>query len=177
MRHEMVGDTLLPLNAIAKLPVYANVYGEALKKYEGREGLCKKPIPLLGCEWLDVVFLSPIHPSLVFDEVLKAVKEVSPQDVELFQGFRQRWKFVDVSLNELDPTCIALYLPGEGCEEGVFAQFDGRMPDDFCVIPEEARALYREELREGGRPFYWARLWHVLYKGTISLAGKQFCPI
>lgn len=177
MRHRLIGETLLPLNRMAELPGYMDVYQEAMKKYEGREGLCKKPIPSLDCEWLDVIFLSPVHPGLVFDEVLAAVAEVNPQDVELFLSFRKRWRFVAIPVEELDQNYLTLYLPEDHWEGGSFAFLEDRPWDEYCRISEEVRVLYREELRKGQYPFYWARLWHVLYRGVVSLHGKQFFAV
>ncbi len=177
MRHRLIGETLLPINRMAGLPGYMDVHQEAMKKYGGREGLCRKQIPPLGCEWLDVVFLSPVHPGLVFDEVLAAVRDVKPEDVELFRSFRERWRFIEIPIEELDQDCLTFYLPEENWEAGRFVSLDDCPWNEYCKISEEARALYRDELRNGKTPLYWARLWHVLYRGVVSLHGKQFFAV
>lgn len=177
MRHRLIGKTLLPLNRMTELLGYSDVCQEALKKYEGREWLCKKRIPPLDCEWLDVVFLSPVHPRLVFDEVLAAVRDVKPEDVELFLSFRQCWRFVAIPIEDLDVSRVTLYMPDENLEGGHFASLGDCPWGEYCTISEEARALYRDELRNGKTPLYWARLWHVLYRGVVSLHGKQFFAV
>jgi hypothetical protein len=43
------------------------VYVAQIKKYEGRERLLEKKIPVLDCLWNDVLHLSPLNPQVVLD--------------------------------------------------------------------------------------------------------------
>ena len=72
----MEGDTLYPLNSLrSKFP---NLYDAQAKKYEGREELMQRKIPILNCLWNDVIHLAPVHPKHVFENIRAAGGEPRP---------------------------------------------------------------------------------------------------
>src|ERR1700744_4292715 len=60
----MYGKLLLPLSDLKD--EYPKLYKEKIKSYKGRDEILNKEVPLLNCEWKDVLFLSCLNPEIIF---------------------------------------------------------------------------------------------------------------
>src|SRR4051812_18823049 len=87
----MVGTKLVPLNHMhGELEPVRKLH---LSKYEGREEIMERKIPLLNCLWNDVVQFLPMHPRKVFElqAEMGIIPEVPP------------YKFFEVDSAAFDP--------------------------------------------------------------------------
>ena len=162
------GDLLYPLNRLAK--VYPEIAALEKKKYEGRELLMEKTLPILNCRWNDVLHLSPLHPT------------------------KTKRALAEVGLRRADPTPLKFFVVPPHSLEGVQAVYfkhskDARgsydfLESDFTIldlaryrelpeIPEEQRLYFLKMKEEGNKPLLWARTPHVLFHGEIRVAGLE----
>jgi hypothetical protein len=169
-RSRLVGDTLLPLSAMADREDFRSLYTERLERYRKREDLLNVRIPPLDCAWRDVVFLSAISPSEVFDRVASILENVKPMDMSLFLEVRGKYQAFCIELSELDRSRLAAYFPSnEYPKQEDFLPFSEELWDRLVYFPPWTESYYREVFASGQRPLYWNGLPHILYKGEIPI--------
>jgi hypothetical protein len=91
----MQGTTLYPLNQLKNS--YPDAYGNAIEKYKGREFLMSVKVPILEALWNDFIFLSPIHPHILYKEYLAAMKQ---SGLENLPAEREFYKIPIEKINE-----------------------------------------------------------------------------
>jgi hypothetical protein len=150
-----MGDSLVPLSVLrATLP---EVAAKAEEKYQGRGHVPKNQIPLLGCNWEDTVFLSPIHPQVLHGLLVSCGH----------RGLIGRRAFV-IDHTLLDPDYLVVY---EFDGEAPYDHYDPKLHMRYSRIREATKGAYRDALDEGKKPFIFAGVTHVFYLGQIPIAG------
>jgi hypothetical protein len=152
----MMGDILYPLNEMKDtLP---EVYKKAVLKYEGRERIMQDVIPILGCLWNDVLHFSPVHPSQVLAEFLKSGKELMGRE------------YFEIPAEMFSPDKTVIYLNGElpKMDPKNWLPYDSALVEKYSEIPELTKAYYKEKFAKNEQPLLYAKIPHILYKGSID---------
>ncbi|MBU0975252.1 MAG: hypothetical protein ABIE03_05360 [Patescibacteria group bacterium] len=160
-REDLKGTTLYPLNLLKK--IYPSVYKNQVKKYEGREELMKRMIPILSCLWNDVIHLCPVHPSKIKDAFLEAGCEYKEMSY---------WVIDPKSLKSKD-TVIFLYTTDEGYIEEDFVPFSDKLLEKYSEVPAASKNYFRKCAAEKRKPLFFHRVPHVLYKGIIKVGNLE----
>jgi hypothetical protein len=162
----MEGRSLLPLNQMATS--HPELHTQYLKKYEGREEIMQKKIPLLECLWNDVVQFLPLNPIKIFE-----------LQVEL--GFIPNvpsYQFYKIELSQLNSDKTVVYFKSAPGEENVTVKWLRDV--DFAALQEipEATVQYYESLIGSGElPFNYQFIPHILYMGELDIANSDVMTI
>lgn len=126
------GDQLLPLAMLRER--YPDLHARHVAKYAGREHRLRERVIPLECTWADVVFLSPLNPTVLFDAVRSAGLRM--RDVPLWT----------LDASQLDPArcCIRLMRVTPGARTA-----DPGTEDDY--LPLTTATL--RAVSEGGPSF------------------------
>lgn len=163
---QMVGHELIPLNQMKD--THPELYELHVSKYEGREVILQRTIPLLNCLWNDVVQFLPLHPKKVFDLQLQLglIPEVPP------------YKFFEIDSNSFDPEKAVVFFKSAPGEENVTVKW---LKDaDLATIQEIPQATvdyYKTLVGTGELPFNYQFIPHIVYKGTVDVSGTQIITI
>ena len=156
----MIGNELIPLNQMGT--ALREIRDKNLEKYEGREEMLERKIPLLDCLWNDVVQFLPLHPKKVF-EIQKEL-ELIP-DVPAY-------KFYEIDVSSLDPSKAVVFFKTAPGEENVKVKWLSEV--DFMTlqdIPEATVAYYKTFVGTVGLPFNYQFIPHIVYNGSVSIAN------
>ncbi len=94
----MIGNTLMPLNKMSsRLDEIRKLH---LSKYQGREEILQREVPLLDCLWNDVLQFLPFHPRKVFE--LQIELGLIPE--------MPHYSFYEIDAETLDQTKLAVFL-------------------------------------------------------------------
>ena len=158
----MRGDILFPLNELKA--AYPDVYQEEVEKYDNREFLLDYKIPPLNCRWNDALFLSPVGPEQIRAALLDLdydfhgefyeidASKIAPEKATIFT-------FPDIAFEAvLDPNNYVPYTPENLAR--------------FKALPEATKKYYKENLSDEG-VLYFAYIPHILYKGSLDVAGMD----
>lgn len=166
MPRNLVGNALQPLNMLRHS--HPNVYASHARKYEGREEVMERQVPLLGCLWNDVLFFSNAHPEAIRDGFLAAGRHWR----------KQGWLAVDTEACGFDATNTVLYQPRMDKAKGDFTlnpgDFTPYAPTGFSTVqqlPSAVLAYYHQAVVDGEPIFAWHGLLHILYRGSLALDG------
>lgn len=155
----LVGSVLYPLNELRDRD--PATFERARAKYEGREQVMELRVPLLNCLWNDVLHFSPVHPA----EILEALEAVGVTP--------DRRRFLEVDSIELEPSRTVLFLNSTDREhrfdEGQWKWLDPRTVARHARLPQASRAYYAACARDGTRPFLFAHVPHVLFRGSVDV--------
>ncbi|NCN40520.1 hypothetical protein GW916_04655 [bacterium] len=166
----MVGKILFPLNELGNN--HPQAHREQLKKYEGRESLLNKKIPLLNGLWNDVLHLSPINPQILVD-FWREQKWLDSQKKDLPREF---YKIPVEALNSESTVCyqssnVNFNNPDPSLEK--FWRFDSNQFVEHKQI-EPLQIKVWEEDHSDGRPFYWySHTMHLLAKQSINIENVE----
>ena len=155
----MEGNTLLPLNDMQSS--HPELYKLHRAKYEGREEVMKRQIPLLGCLWNDVVQFLPVHPSKVFE--LQVELGLIPEVPS--------YKFFEIEADCLDPDKTVVYFKTAPGEENTEVKWLRDV--DFAQLQEIPQATvdyYKSLVGTGELPFNYQFIPHVLYQGSVDVS-------
>lgn len=157
----LVGSVLYPMNELRQR--HPEAFDRARAKYEGREHVMDLRVPLLDCLWNDVLHLSPVHPAELV-EALEAAGHTA-----------DRRRFLEIDAAQLEPTRTVLFLNSTDREhrfdDGQWMWFEASLIRSHAGLPQATRDYYRECAREGTRPFLFAHVPHVLYRGSLDMAA------
>lgn len=164
----LTGNILYPLNQLKdKYPI---LYDEHVSKYEGRESLKKREIPVLNCLWNDVLHFGAVHPQEIFDELKKYDKK----------EYTAKYYKIPPELLEKENTIVYLYKYKE-LEEKVnpqdFVEYDFNKIDLYSNLPQGTKDYYKESYNDGGSPLLWHKVPHILYKGTVEVDGLEVIEV
>ncbi|MDB5175795.1 MAG: group-specific protein [Candidatus Saccharibacteria bacterium] len=150
----------MPLNQMES--AYPELYEKYVQKYEGREAILQKRIPLLDCLWNDVVQFLPLHPGKIFElqKEFGLISEVPP------------YKFFQIDLSSLDPAQTVVYFKTAPGEENVSVQWLRDIDfDALQEVPQATVEYYKSLVGTGELPFNYQFVPHILYRGELNIAG------
>lgn len=159
---EFKGDSIVPLSTLKDLD--GRLYDKELEKYSGREELLSKHIDPLHCKWGDVVFLSPVHPRKIHQELIDA-------------GFvGMPGSYFKIPLSNLENERLALIVSHHlrPAEKSILT-FDPSLIDPH--FSDAMRSYLREKKRADEQPFFHTHLQQVLYKGDIQTKDLDIIDI
>lgn len=163
---ELAGETLYPLNRLAKL--YPGIAAEHARKYMGRERLMQVRLPILDCLWNDVLHLAPLHPSMTKAALLAAGFQVGAR------------RFFVIPPGRLDPR-RAVYFKHSRDTQGAYdflaSDFSAFTPESYKElesVPAEQSNYFLRMKATGEKPLLWARTPHVFYLGDIPTNDLPF---
>jgi len=159
---DMKGTELIPLNEMLKVdPVLRTKY---LEKYEGREEILKRKIPLLDCLWNDVVQLLPLNPLQLFElqKTMGAISEIPD------------YRYYRIDVTKLDPARTAIYFKTAPGEKNVTVKWLSDVNlEDLQSIPEATKRYYESVIGTGEPVFNYQFVPHILYRGTIDVSDAE----
>ncbi len=157
------GEELLPLSALREQ--HPDLYIRHRAKYTGREErLLERVIPL-DCAWEDVVFLSPIDSSVLFEAMRSSGRPVP--EITLWP--------LDAGQLDPDRCCIRLMRVTRGSRSADPADADDYLPlttATLRVVSEVTdRALSRLRTLGPDEPSLpWGDVPHILHRGPLPLS-------
>ncbi|HUP26402.1 MAG TPA: hypothetical protein VM124_02005 [Candidatus Limnocylindrales bacterium] len=159
---QMIGTHLIPLNRMDA--TMAETRDKNLEKYEGREEILERKIPLLDCLWNDVIQFLPLHPQKVFElqQELGLIDNVSP------------YKFFEINLRNLDPHQTVVFFKTAPGEENTYIKWLKDVDfESLQIIPDATLAYYKSLIGTGELPFNYQFIPHIIYKGTLDISGSN----
>lgn len=168
----LLGDTLMPLNQLKD--TFPELYEEKIVKYNGREHLLTRTIPILDCLWNDVVFFSPVPP-----EAIKAAF------INIVGQWREtEWLCVDTDDYNITNQNAVFKYPDMTREKGDFtireqdyAPFDPDKLTTMREIPQHTLDYYAEAHAAGERILVWHGIPQILYKESINVSNMVIAKI
>ncbi|WP_326645110.1 hypothetical protein OIE67_27170 [Nonomuraea fuscirosea] len=156
------GDHLLPLAMLRER--YPDLHARHIAKYVGREHLLDERVGPLACTWAEVVFLSPVNPTVLFDAIRSGGRRMG--DVPLWT----------LDASQLDPArcCIRLMRVTSGARTADPGTDDDYLPLTSATLRAVSEVTDRalERLRNLGpdEPLLpWGDVPHVLHRGPVPL--------
>jgi len=163
----MQGHVLLPLNELRDH--WPEAYAREAKKYQGRETLMEKRVPVLGCLWNDVIHTSPVNPQIILDtfrqeglyEFAKPAAEIEVYKIPI----------------ELIDEDKAIYFQCFAEEFGDFSD-DSRkywsfskaeFAEQMSVEPKQIE-MWKKSRAEGRRLLWFTHTRHVLVRQRIDVS-------
>lgn len=162
----MKGNELIPLN---KMKVsYPELYALHIAKYEGREEILERRIPLLNCLWNDVVQFLPLHPRKVFElqVELGLIPEMPP------------YKFFEIDPKLLNSEKAVVFFKSAPGEDNVEVRWLRDV--DLATIQEVPQATvnyYKSLVGTGELPFNYQFVPHIVYMDKVDVSGAQVIDI
>lgn len=157
----MIGNILYPLNEMKiKLP---EVYISEAAKYKGRESLMEEIVPILNCKWNDVLHFSPIEPSIVYQELLRA--GLTPDKDQAF--FKVPLEYFDEEL-----TVIYKNENGDLIPEQVI-RLEKNSFSNLSELPAGTKAWYKFCFENKKRPLLFHLVPHILSKSSIDVSSCE----
>lgn len=157
---DMKGDILYPLNVLKN--IYPEMFEKEAGKYEGREHIMTDVIPVLNCFWNDVLHFSPVHP-----------KKIHVALSELGKDFHAGYFQVPAEI--FAPEKTIFYLNGEipKMDPRNWLSYESSLVSKYTEMPELTKNYYREILEKGEQPLLYAKIPHILYKGSIDTKNLE----
>lgn len=158
----MIGNLLIPLNQMQS--TMPDIRDKNLQKYNGREEILERRIPLLNCLWNDVVQFLPLHPQKVFE---------LQQELGLIPGV-PAYKFYEISLSNLDPAKTVVFFKTAPGAENVEVKWLNEVDfDALQEIPEATLSYYSSLIGTGEQPFNYQFIPHIMYKGAVDISDSN----
>jgi hypothetical protein len=169
VHQDMRGDILYPLNLLKdKFP---DIYTEKKQKYDGREHLLDIQVTPLNCLWNDVLHFSPIHPKDLKEALLESGRK---------KEFNMQFYQIDDDSLESEKTTIYLYpniIKNFKVFSEDFTEYSPSKISECSSIPDKTKQYYRETYQQDGKPFLYAGIPHVLYKGTLDISNAPIVSV
>lgn len=159
----MQGDILYPLNVLKEK--HPDLYQKEADKYVGREHIMQQKIPFLDCLWNDVLHFSPVHPSIVKENLIAAGR-TKPFTIEFFE--------IDPHLLNPEHTIVYLHQhrnKTDKMKEDNFAKYNPDNIAQYSEMPDETIRYYKEMYSQGEDPLLFHGVPHILYKGSLNTKG------
>jgi hypothetical protein len=168
----MKGSSLIPLNCLKE--VHPEVYSEHVKKYEGREQLLEKRVPLLDCLWNDVLHISPINPQIILD--LWKKENLVPHSHGVITRSIEVYKIPIEFLDEKLTVCFQPFNFDHGHFDPALEKIWNFKHADFSeqkeVSPEQL-IIWKNDISAGRRMFWYSHTMHVLTKQQIDISACE----
>jgi len=162
----MLGETLYPLRQLKAIS--PERYARERAKYDdhpARRRIPDQRIPKLNCTRQDVLNFAPVHPHLIFRAWLDLGVTLPPT-----LGLR-------VPVTRIAARPAVLYQPtfdgrgGETLPEAHVTWFDPADYHELRALPRETLEGYAQLHGRRQKGAWFARLPHVLVRGSVSAAG------
>jgi len=161
---QLEGNTLYPLNRLKDL--YPKLYEQQAAKYAGREEIPGWHIEPLDCLWNDVLFLSPVEPHSIRQAMIEACYDFPPM------------RFFKIPACMLDPAqTVIRHYRRRRIDPPRYDAYDPCTIDRYAPLSPETVENYRSVLARGERPFVFLHVPHILYKGTLGVAGLAILEV
>ncbi len=156
---DMQGTVLYSLNSLKD--IHPKVYLSQAEKYDDRKYLMEQFIPTLKCAWNDVIHFSAIDPL----ELKKTLVEAGMEPKEM--------KFYQIEPGLLDPRHTTIYLyPGreDAMNPKNFTDYDPKKLEVHSILLQVTKNYYKDKISKGEKPFYFVRVPHILYLGSVDIS-------
>ena len=162
---ELRGTKLYPLTKLKE--THQDLYTSLVTNYFGREEVMKQIIPIFECLWNDVIFLSPVAPSLVTEARRR-------YGLSANHGH----SFV-IDSHTLDKDKLLLYrhrplwLVGQEPEKEEYVRFSDlteKDTEELSQVPECARWSMK---KFGEKNLFFGYIPHILYLGEIDIVNAS----
>lgn len=163
---QMVGNKLIPLNDMPDF--MAEIRDVHLSKYQGREEVLERRIPLLDCLWNDVVQFLPLHPRKVFELQVQMglIPEVPP------------YRFFEINVETLDSTkTVVFFKHAPGDESSSVKWLNDVKLESLQEIPQATIDYYQTLVGTDELPFNYQFVPHVVSKDTIDVSGSNIITL
>jgi hypothetical protein len=168
---EMIGEKLLPLNALGKIhpPLYEK-YTEKYFDHPERSQLLKKQVPKLHCLWNDILHFLPLHPHHVY-QTLKSLDINTKTELPFFK----------IPIERLLANQNAIYLYSKEHYRGPAAEIAEeeirliKIEDykEMTSIPSDTADYFKNE-KDKGKPMGMFHLIpHLLSLGEVDIQGVE----
>lgn len=159
---DMRGDSLLPLSKMLSIDPELSI--KYLKKYDGREELLERTIPLLDRLWNDVVQLLPLHPKKLFE---------LQRDLGLVEQLPD-YRYFQIETTLLDPSKTVVFFKTAPGNENVTVKWltDVNL-DDLQDIPPATAEYYRSMVGTDEPVFNYQFVPHIVYRGTVDVSDAK----
>lgn len=162
----MVRTELIPLNQMTG--DMSGIKTKNLKKYEGREEILERQVPLLNCAWNDVLQFTPVHPQKVFE--LQVQMGLIPKVHDA--------KFFEIPVDSFDPDKTAVFFKTAPGEENVTVKWLKEVDfNRLTEIPEATINYYKSLIGTGELPFNYQFIPHVLYKSSLDVRNVKIIAL
>lgn len=163
---QMVGSQLIPLNY---MPAHMqSIRDKNLEKYEGREEILERKIPLLDCLWNDVVQFLPLHPQTVFElqKEFGLIPKVPP------------YKFFEINLETLHPDDTVVFFKSKPGEENTNVTWLKDTDfDALQTIPQATVDYFKTLIGTGELPFNYQFIPHIVHKGPVDISDVKIITL
>lgn len=165
------GTVLYPLNELMKH--HPEVYTTHIKKYEGRQVLLERKIPILNCLWNDVLHFSPVHPQKIRAALFEAGFEI-----KTLQWFEINPESIGINTQN---TMIYLSPKREQGDFSVqvkdFELYEPKKLAEMSDIPAETMAHFKEAKEKKEQPFLFNHIPHVLFRGMLETENVKVIKV
>lgn len=163
---DMRGTEIVPLSEM--MHVDGRLGAKYLAKYDGRESVIERKIPLLDCSWRDVVELLPLPPQKLF-EYQKSLGLID--DLPDYRYFQIDPDSLDMS------RAVVFFKTAPGDENtGVKWLADVDLAE-LQDIPEATKKYYESLVGKGEPVFNYQFVPHILYRGTIDVSTAEIISL
>ena len=160
---ELRGTKLYPLNKLKE--THQDLYASLVTNYFGREEVMKQMVPALECLWNDVIFLSPVAPSLVAE--VRREHGISARPGRSFVIDSETLDKDKLLLYRHRPSWLAKQEPEK--EEYVrFLDLTEKDTEELSKVPECARWSMN---KFGKESLFFGCIPHILYLGEIDVVN------
>ncbi len=172
----MLGNTLYPLSGLKSQ--FPELYEIEVQKYDWRKSVLNITVPKLNCLWGDVIHFSAVDPRFIYQKLLEAGHNYSPN-----RGFYR------IPLERLKSKRSVLFQSKRILKSSSSHSSDNQF-DDFTVhdsevellsnlhidpllqnIPDETIDYYHFEKAHARRPLVFYGICHVLFEGSLDVSG------
>lgn len=165
---DQVGITLHPLNQLKD--TQPELYAKKVQKYEGREHVRERQIPILNCRWNDVLHLSPIPPT----DLQAALRAAGHSGVARF--------FYQIDPTQLESEKAVVYLykntgTVRAPNHNEFVPFAVQDLQYYATIPDATKSYFAQETAAGRKPLLFHGIPHILYHGTIDVSNTTVISV
>lgn len=170
-RQNMLGNKLIPLNKLKD--IYPDAYKEHVKKYEGREKVLEKRVPILDCLWNDVLHFSPINPQLILDVYHREDLVPENRKGEVFDVY----KIPIQSLPEKLTVCFQSYnfdFDKFDPDLNKFWKFNTDDYKELKEVPEKQIEVWLNDKKAGRGLFWFSHIMHILSKTEVDVTDCEF---
>jgi hypothetical protein len=154
------GNILHPLNKLKKLDI--DTFNQAIKKYEGREHLLSRKVPLLNVLWNDVVFFSSINPNIIVNSLNQI-------------GFNYpQFTYIKVPVDDLNKSKSVLYhysIINKPKDDNIndYSMLNDVNYKELTQIPKQTLEYFKDCYKKGLNPKLFVGIPHVLLADSINI--------
>lgn len=156
------GTALIPLSKMET--VDPDLQKKYLEKYNGRESVIERHIPLLDCAWDEVVQLLPLHPRQLFtyQQQIGIINEIPD------------YRYFEFDVNVLDSDSAVVYFKTAPGDDHVTVKWLADVNiDELQSIPQATINYYDSMVGKDEPVFNYQFIPHILYRGSIDISEAR----